>query len=241
MKSFFFGLTVPIQSTRLILSRPRLLFWSILPLLITFALYFFLFNRIAFSIENLMIRSLSVWGVHFPSWLMLIFSWLSKLITFIFSIFTFSYVANMMACPLNDFLAEAAESYCQPPVSPKLSMVKTVSTWRRIYLILLDFVKTGTMLVFQLGVLLTSWIPYLNLISLGLSFLLITLQFISYPQTRRGQGITAGFSFIRNHFGACLGFGTSTGLLLMIPIFSCFMIPIAVVGGTLLYANRDRR
>ncbi len=82
-----------------------------------------------------------------------------------------------------------------------------------------------------------SWIPVLNLFAFALAFLLITFQYISYPQTRRGIGFREGARFLRLHPFACLGFGLSVSFLFAIPVVSAFVLPVAVVGGTLLVAR----
>ena len=70
-----------------------------------------------------------------------------------------------------------------------------------------------------------------------LALLLLTFQYVSYPQTRRGENLGTSLAFLGRHFWACLGWGASMTVLFMIPLLSAFMLPIAVVGGTLLYAR----
>ena len=39
IRSFIYGITLPFEAGRVIFSRPKLIFWSILPILITLGLY----------------------------------------------------------------------------------------------------------------------------------------------------------------------------------------------------------
>ncbi|MCR4313075.1 MAG: hypothetical protein NUV58_02410, partial [Candidatus Roizmanbacteria bacterium] len=66
---------------------------------------------------------------------------------------------------------------------------------------------------------------------------LVTFQYISYPQTRRDVGIRQGAKFLWHHIYACTGFGSIFLLLFAIPFLSSFVLPLAVIGGTLLAAR----
>jgi CysZ protein len=85
--------------------------------------------------------------------------------------------------------------------------------------------------------LLTSWIPALNFLSAALAFLLMTFQYVSYAQTRRGHGLIESLKWILLHPASCMSFGAVLTLLFSIPLISVFAIPVAVVGGTLLFAQ----
>ncbi len=70
-----------------------------------------------------------------------------------------------------------------------------------------------------------------------MTFLLVTFQFVSFPQTRRGEGVLDGIRFLGRNFWVSLGFGMSIAFLFALPLVSTLALPIAVVGGTLLYAH----
>lgn len=63
------------------------------------------------------------------------------------------------------------------------------------------------------------------------------------PLHRRGTSFGNKWRFIGAHLAESLGFGTGVALLMMVPLFSVIVTPVAIVGGTLLYldlAARDK-
>jgi uncharacterized protein involved in cysteine biosynthesis len=207
--------------------------WSIIPTAITLFLYFFALSHIQNIIAPWIIPLLSTWGLDPSGWFVLVLIFFTKIFLFLFAAMTFSYAATLIACPFNDFLAERAEPHATPPLKP--AAPQSISA--KIKLILIDLLKTAAAVSVSLISLLLSWIPILNFFALILTFLLFTFQYISYPQTRRGLGVREGILFLKKHFFACLGFGSVTALLFSIPLVSCFVLPLAVVGGTLLFAR----
>ncbi len=57
------------------------------------------------------------------------------------------------------------------------------------------------------------------------------------PLHRRGTSFGGKWRFIGTHLSESLGFGVGVALLMMIPLFSIIVTPVAVVGGTLLYLD----
>ncbi len=228
--SFWYGFTLPLHALKKIISQPELIFWSILPLIMTLGLYSIFISQIQTQTKLLMQHSLATWGMTPNGWGVSLLLLLSKILLFFISALTFSFAANLVACPFNDLLAEKTEPFSTPPfekVSPK-------SFSRKIQILGLDLLRTLIATGINLVALLFSWIPFLNFLALLLTFLVISFQFISYPQSRRGQGIQEGVAFVWNHLYSCLGFGLAFTFLLSIPILSSFCLPLAVVGGTLL-------
>ncbi len=236
IRSFWFGLLLPLKSIRLIGSKPRLIFWSLIPIAITLLLYSYVVSNLQNQAQIMMGASLLRWHIDPQGWVGTVLSVITQVLLFILGAITFSYMATVVACPFNDFLAEEAETYTTPP----LALVHKQDFRVRLRHVAIDllksFVATGATLVFFL----VSWIPFVNLIALIATFILIAFQFISYPQTRRGETVEQGLQFLWRHFFACFGFGFSISLLFSFPILASFALPLAVVGGTLLYArSRD--
>ncbi len=57
------------------------------------------------------------------------------------------------------------------------------------------------------------------------------------PLHRRGLGFVAKWRFIGGHLAESLGFGLVVALLMAVPLVSVLVAPLAVVGGTLLFAD----
>jgi uncharacterized protein involved in cysteine biosynthesis len=228
-----FGLTMPLRAMKLILQSRALLGLSAAPVICTLAAYGFALawlGELAHRETTRLIheRLPSTWEAL--PWMVTGATW--ALLALI-AVASFSTVATLFAAPFNDFLAEAAE----PRVLPALDSTGTPSLRVRAKLISIDLLKTlfgGGVTLFAIFI---SWIPALNVLSLPLTWVMVCFQFISYPQTRRGQGIGDGLRFISTYPGACLGFGAVFSVLFAIPVVGCLALPLAVVGGTQLFAR----
>lgn len=233
IRSFLFGVTLPLQSVSLMMRQPRLWLWSAFPLAIALALYIFglreLQNWATVELQSL----LSSHGVNSESWIATLALLLARIVLVILGVILFSTVSAIATSPFNDFLAEATESL----TSPALPVVRAQGLGHRARLILIDLAKTLAAALASLSALLLSWLPVVNALALLLTFLLICFQFISYPQTRRGEGLGQALGFLWRHLFACAGFGAAFSFLFAIPIVGALTIPVAVVAGTILYAE----
>lgn len=236
VSSFLYGFSLPLAAARLIFRRKRLIAWSALPIALTLAL--------------------SIWGVAFVKKKLVLIGvdWLAglgyapesfavqaamifiQIVLFVLAAISFSFFAGVIASPFNDFLAEAAEPFADPPLPPA-----PANLGGKVKAIAIDIVKTvaitaAQLLLVVLGVF-AFWLPGLNLVPFAAAFWLLAFQFVGYPQTRRGEGLRESARFLGRHLFATLGFGAAIGILFAIPIVSSFALPLAVVGGTLLYGR----
>ena len=170
------------------------------------------------------------WGWDPEGWLAFFVNIITKILLFLVGAFTFVFTSSIVASPFNDMLAEKTERYIEPP----LPEVTEKGFHAQIKLIGIDLVKTVATGLASIIAILFSLIPIVNIFTFSIAFLLITFQFISYPQTRRGIGLKQGLGFLWTHLFASLGFGLALSFLFAVPFFSSFILPIAVVGGTLL-------
>ncbi|MFZ9595488.1 MAG: EI24 domain-containing protein, partial [Bdellovibrionia bacterium] len=127
-----------------------------------------------------------------------------------------------------------------PWTTPPLSPVEKQGWGSQFKLLGIDLMKSMAA-TFSTGMLfLFALFPGLNLLALVFSSLLMTFQYLSYPQTRRGETLSDGLRFLWRHFLPCLGLGMTLIFLFSIPLLSSFTLPLAVVSGTLLYGNQQR-
>jgi uncharacterized protein involved in cysteine biosynthesis len=231
--SLVYGFTLPFQCISLIFAKPKLLLWSVLPVILTAVSYGFIYVKTQDFIRDFTTQILSHWGLNPEGWIAATFILLSKILLFILGALTFSLFSNIIACPLNDFLAEETERY----TSPALDAVHNRRISFRIKVIGIDLIKTTFAAFVQCLSLFISWLPLVNVVAILLTILLLTFQFVSYPQTRRGEGVYDGIRFIFSHLYSCLGFGAAVVLVFSIPFLSCLFLPLAVTGGTLLYGR----
>jgi len=142
-------------------------------------------------------------------------------------------VATLAAVPFNDFLAEATEPVAEPPLPP--APVPTLGG--RLALIWVDLVKTFAALGLTFVAVVIGFIPGTQIVVFPLIWLLFTFGVLTYPQTRRGERLGPSVRFLGRYLGACLGFGLIHTLLALLPLVGTLVPALAVVGGTLLYAQ----
>jgi CysZ protein len=231
--AFYHGLTNPLQAARAISKSLKLFTLAILPLTVSLALTFWSGTAIQGIIQGLTGSLLTWLGLSLTGWVGGLVAGLATLIAILLGAVLFTAVASLVATPFNDFLAEAAE-----PLAG-LESVPTPSLRLRLKLIWIDVLKTAAALLVLVTATALSWVPILNLFGFTLAALAIAFQYITYPQTRRGHGLRKSLGFITKNLASCFGFGLSYGFLFSIPVFSAFVIPLAVVGGTLLFGRKS--
>jgi CysZ protein len=237
--SFWYGITLPWTALRLIVRKPPLFLWAAIPIAITLALSIWGVGWAKAKLAALGAAWLASLGYAPDSWIVTLSLVFMQIALFVLAAISFSLVATLIASPFNDFLSEAVEPYCDPrlPAPPSESM-----TWRgKIRAVRIDIAKTFAIGLIQLALIVAGalgfWIPGVNLVPLLLAFWLLSFQFVTYPQTRRGEDFRVSVRFLFRHAFATLGFGAAIGTLFAIPIVSAFALPLAVVGGTLLYSR----
>lgn len=232
-RSLWFGLTLPYRAGCLILSSGTLLFWSVLPVILTFVLY-------VYGISTLQGYAIGFLRAHIVEWvgspdgiIGMSVMFLGRMSLWVVAAFTFAVVSSMVASPFNDRLAERTEGYTLPPLPP--AVCKSIR--QQIKLVGIDIFKTMSVAFAGLFALLVLLVPVLNIIAFVIVSLLVTFQYISYPQTRRGIGLARGARFLWDHIFACAGFGAALTVLFAVPFFSSIVLPVAVTGGTILVAR----
>lgn len=220
--SFWFGVTLPHQALRLILREKTLLWICLLPVGIALVLSFFVFDSAKQLLHGFFLQTL---GTQF--------AFVGTFLLLVAGAILFSFLTTWIAVPLNDWLAEKVEARANPP----LVALPMLSFQRRLYLIWIDFVKTLVIGIVSFFLFLLSWVPLLGWSLFGLNAFLLVFQYLSYPQTRRGIGLVDGLNFLFRHPFSSFGFGLILMVLFSIPGISIFIVPLGVVGGTLLFAR----
>ena len=232
-RSLWFGLTLPYRALKLIFINKYLLFWSALPLALTFILFIYGISQLqgwAISILQEYVAKLGFDPASLPG---RFFMLSGKMILWMVAALTFIFTSSIVASPFNDILAERSERVTEIPLPPVTK--KTLKA--HVKLIGIDLFKTATAFFAALFAIVFCWVPIVNIFAFILAFLLVTFQYISYPQTRRSIGIRQGAKFLWHHIYACTGFGAIFMFLFAVPLLSSFILPLAVVGGTLLAAR----
>jgi CysZ protein len=234
---FFWGLGSPLRSARLLVKSPTLWIWALIPPIIAGALY-----ATGFAwLDQMLRQTLGLWlasfGLSQNPWIGELILWGVRITLVVVSAFTFSAVTAIIASPCNDFLAEAAEAF----VEPKLTPVPRAGWSLQLRWLIKDLGKNIFAGLATTATFLTSFVPVLNLVSATIAVLLLTFNYLTYPQTRRGESLMDGLRLIAKNFAPCLGFGLVHVFLFSIPVISVLCLPLAVIGGVGLYARLSAR
>jgi CysZ protein len=140
--------------------------------------------------------------------------------------------------PLQDPLSEATEALCggapSPPFRPATflrGLVTSVShTLARLFFLVLGLVVLLPLnLIPGLGSILWTVLGSLW------SMMWMAGEHLAAPMTRHLYPFSEVRRMLRERRALCLGFGAGVYLLLWVPVLNTFFLPVAIVGGTLLY------
>lgn len=236
IQNFILGITTPIQAFKLILRHRSLLVLSLLPMLLTLVLYFFLLQYLREVIAAALSSGIAGIGLNPEAGYAVIVSAIVQVLLFFVAAVTFGFTANIVAVPFNDVLSERTERFLDRPLPPPEASTLPVQLKH----FLIDLGKTIVAAALSIAALLFSFVPVLNIAAFVIVTLLLAFQYVSFPQTRRGVGTRAGFAFLRAHFWACFGFGLAIGFLFALPLVSILALPLGVVGGTILVSQLQK-
>ena len=226
----------------------RLLAYVVLPALVNILLFALLFvilrsygGDLVEALEGLMA------GDHpwYLAWLVMLaraLLWLVVVVVVaVVAFFTVYFLGNVIAAPFNDLLSAKVEAIRlgleEEPFSLSAFMADIGFTVKE------ELKRLGFFLLISMGLILLNVIPLVGsaahfVIGGWLMLLFFALEYLDLPMARgRRHPFSQRWKVVRRNLVICTGFGTSTALLLGIPLLNFLCIPLAVVGGTLMYAD----
>jgi len=238
---FFSGLFTPWRGFRFLATHPRLLSYALLPLIINTVL-FVIFFLISFKYFSHWLEALLPQG---QAWYWVILTYLLTvvlaLLLLLVIVFTFAAAANILASPFNDALSARTEALAAGQLSDTpfsfIGLFKEIGRT-----IVEELKKIAFYLAAAAVLLLLNLVPVVGQALYGLLFMLLTiawlgLSFLDYALARHGYRLGQKLNLVRRNFRPVFGFGLGVFAGLLIPVFNLFFIPVAVVGGTLLYVD----
>ena len=230
----FTGLALPFRALRLVLTTPKLLLLSMVCALVTgltlIALAIFLWP-LAEWISGNWIDASSGWrnaaglGVSVVLYAaMLIVGALT--------------VPNLLLAPLQDPLSEATEEKLGNFAAPAFSVARLIKgtttsllhTASRLALMLLGFA-----ILFPLNFIPGAGSVIYAALSLIWGMWLVCAEYLSGPMARHLLPFRAVLQAMRARPLLAMGMGATLYVVLWVPVLNCFLVPLAVVAGTLLY------
>ncbi len=179
-----------------------------------------------------------------PSWLDFIeaiLAPLAYLICIVIAAWLFGYVATLVSSPFLGFLSartQRQETGASPAAN--LSVAATV-----LGTLLREVRKLAYHLPRLLLVFVITLLPIVNLAAPFVWFLFgawtLAVQFVDYAPENEDASFKATLDVLKANRACALGFGAPTALAMAIPFVNFMVIPVAVIGGTLLWCRLKER
>jgi len=215
------------------LTKPGIKRFVIIPLIINILL----FSALMFSGYYLVHHLVSL----LPRWLHWL-NWLIMPIFFIASsvimIYTFTIIANLIGAPFNSLLSEKVQLLTtgkkpREDEGFKEAIKDIPRTLKREWHKIIYYIPRA------LSLLILFFIPVINVIAGILWFIfgcwMMSVEYVDYPMDNHKKPFKELHRYLRAHCLLSLTFGFSVMIMAMIPIINFFVLPAAVIGGTLMY------
>lgn len=236
---FWRGFWAPLNALKMIAGSPRLMSLVAVPLAVNIALYTLFFVYGANTLTSLVASFSTHYAQTLPPWLLSISTVSIKimgwLVLALAAALSFTFISGLIAAPFNDSLSRATmqirlkqtgAAFPTPGHAPNIGATVRLELKRMVILIL-----GGA------SAALLSIIPLMQLPALMLGSLLVSFEYFGYPIAHRSSSLFPVFGFTLKHPSVSLGFGCFLLLMMVLPFASLIYIPLAVVGGTTLYAD----
>ncbi len=164
------------------------------------------------------------------------------LLLLVVQVYLFAVVGGVVAAPFLELLTRRVEEEARPGAAGAWSQAGMLAEIARVAGQALKKVLLYAAVMVVL--LMLNLLPGLGtLLYAGLAFLVtcffLALEFLDYPLDRRGLSLAAKLSYVRRAGLSALGFGAAVFALGVVPLVNLLFLPLAAVGGTLLYLERE--
>lgn len=149
------------------------------------------------------------------------------IVLFVMSLVFYMLILNVLSSPIYDFVSAAVEKDLTGQAPDGTSL------WEALLLMKEELKKVS--FIFFISVVLLL-IPGVNILAPFISAFFIGWEFYDFPLARKKWSFHKRLAFVLNHFWSLTGFG----LWLIIPGGQMILMPLAVVGGTVLAIEHIR-
>jgi CysZ protein len=229
LPDFFTGLFLPFRSLAL-MARGKLLLLNLLCWFITGL--------------SLLVLVIGIWPLaerivrHFSSnggWLSVLGSVFVYVALLAVGAFT---VPSVLLAPLQDPVSEATEERCGDFTAPAFSverMLKSIGTSLAHTASRLAIIVIGFFVLLPINLVPGIGSVVYFVASTGWAAWWLTAEYLSGPMARHLMPFKRVLKAMRARPMVCLGFGLALYVMLWVPVLNFFLVPVAVVGGTLLF------
>ena len=232
IKSFFKGSNVLIKGLKLCFSDIKLFFFSVFPVVLSFALLFSTFEWV-YSVFFGLLKGSFISEARFlflgGSFLLMILTFVLKIVTVLFVILLFYVILQVLYIPFCSLIAESVLS------KKGIVEFKSYSEMIRFNLKMMKVGLLKVLLVALLGGLLflSSFFPLFSLLPLYFGFLILSFDSFDYGLELYGLSLSERKFFMESSFLMINGHGLVLFLLSVIPGSVLLTFPFSVAGASL--------
>lgn len=240
--AFLDGALWPLRGARIILVNPRLWGWVIVPAVINATLLFLGITAVL-SLTPTVLSWL--WPVPPGAGLLIRTLWWVVAVLLMGTLLTLTavgtyFLSGLVALPFLDQLSDRVEVM---QIGPREQATSWAEFFGDIGVSMLHTVLgLLTWAVAMISLLVVGLIPVVGppveaVLSLCVTALLLSREMMDGPLSRRRVGYLAKLRTVWRHTPTTLGFGLVVAALLWVPLLNFLLLPVAVVGGTLMYLS----
>ncbi len=182
-----------------------------------------------------------------PSSWLVVFWWVFYILFFFAAIIIgyvlFFVVQSIITAPFNDMLSERVEAIAygnEPQPFSWSFMLKGLGRT-----VAHELAKLGIYLIWILPMLLLLFIPVVGTIAFTIGGFILTQRFLAYDHldycmARRDWSFARKRALLKTHRSLTSGFGSAVATILLVPVVGLLSVPMAAVGGTLLFCDLER-
>jgi len=241
MNNFIYGFFYPFKSIKLFFRHPKLIGYSIVPIVINLiiygAIFFYTYNWISGKSEDALSGNVSnqiLFGII--QYFLKVFYFILVLIIcyFLFIIF-----GGIISAPFNEKISKyIEENIFNVKVNAELPFFKDVAAS-----IAAELKKILFYFSIIIPLILIEFIPMIGAVitlvfGTLFSFFYNALDYLDYPLTRRMAGFREKLKIVNSKRMLSYGFGAMAFILTFIPVINVFMNPILVAAGTSLFYEK---
>ncbi|MBX7041965.1 MAG: EI24 domain-containing protein [Ignavibacteria bacterium] len=238
MNEFIFGFLHPFRCTGLFFRFPKLIAYSIVPMVINLVIYgtifFYVYGWIMDTAAGKDVFALKD-GFVFDTLRFLVKA-AALLLVLLLCYFLFVIFGGIISAPFNEFISKHVEERkFGVKSSAELPFFKEVAVSIREELKKLLFYFSVMIPLFAV-----NFVPMIgSVVSIAVgtpfSFYYNALDFLDYPMTRHGAVFRTKLRTVNSKLLTSMGFGAISFLLMFIPVVNVIFKPLLVVAGTDLY------
>ncbi len=242
MRNVLRGIAAPFRAIRLIATNARLRRLAVMPAVVNTALFLVgvpLAMWLAVGLVGDAVNSTGLGGVLL-GFVRILAQVAVIALTVILSVFLFLIVGNIIASPFNSKLSEAAEGILAGREhNSDTTVIQDVGRS-----IIMAVGRLALFIICYPPILATGLIPVAGAIiqpvlSVLYASFVLSVDFSDFAFERHIPRFAGKLSFVWQRKALYLGFGLTAVAMAMVPIVNFLLLPVAVVGATILYAEES--